>query len=158
MRPLEELRFHLVGYGCTTCIAAGTPVLLANGTARRIEHMPEAGGAVVFGPTADNRLGLALQAEAFAQGERDCVALVLQDGRELVCTPDHEIRCADGRWVRADQLELGRDRVVVGLETPLDEPGPDEAGYVLQAGDLKLTLDSPTDRARTLAFARLLGH
>src|SRR5439155_2923509 len=38
MRSLEALRFHLVGYGCTTCIAAGTPVLLGNGTARRIEH------------------------------------------------------------------------------------------------------------------------
>ncbi|MBY0458344.1 MAG: aconitate hydratase AcnA, partial [Gemmataceae bacterium] len=30
---LEKLRFNVVGYGCTTCIAAGTPVLLANGTA-----------------------------------------------------------------------------------------------------------------------------
>ena len=35
---LEALRFHLVGFGCTTCIAEGTPVLLANGTARRIEQ------------------------------------------------------------------------------------------------------------------------
>ena len=46
----------------------------------------------------------------------------LQDGRTLVCTPDHELLCADGRWVRADMLELDRDRVVVGLEAPLDEP------------------------------------
>ena len=38
----------------------------------------------------------------------------LQDGRTLVCTPDHKLLCADGRWVRADKLELGRDRVVVG--------------------------------------------
>ena len=50
------------------------------------------------------------------------MALVLQDGRELVCTPDHEILTADGHWLRADQLEPGRDRVVVGLEAPLDEP------------------------------------
>ena len=26
----------------------------------------------------------------------------LQDGRTLVCTPDHKLLCADGRWVRAD--------------------------------------------------------
>src|SRR5205823_14564734 len=95
MRYLEQLRFHLVGYGCTTCIAAGTPVLLANGTARRIEEMPGAGGAVLFGPNSDNRLGRAMQAEALARGERDCVSLVLQDGRELTCTPDHEILTAD---------------------------------------------------------------
>jgi aconitase A len=155
---LEALHFHLVGYGCTTCIAEGTPVLLANGTARRIDHMPRAGGAVVLGPTADGKLAMALQTEAMAQGERECISLVLQDGRTLVCTPDHELLTEDGCWVRADQLVIGQDRVVVGLEAPLDEPGDDEDGYVLHVGNLVFTLDSPQERVRTLAFARLLGH
>ncbi len=158
LEPLQQLNFYTVGYGCTTCIAAGTPVLLANGTARCIEEMPSAGGAVVFAPTVDGRLGMAMQAEAMVQGERECVSLVLQDGRTLVCTPDHEILCADGRWVRADQLALDEDRVVVGLEAPLDEPSDDETDYVLQAGKLTFTLDTPHERQRTLAFARLLGH
>jgi aconitase A len=158
MRPLEQLGFFLVGYGCTTCIAAGTPVLLSNGTARRIEQMPGAGGAVVFAPTPEGKLGLAVQAEVMARGVRDCVSLVLQDGRELVCTPDHEIRTADGRWVRVDELVPGRDRVLVGLEAPLDEPGADEAHYALSAGEKTFTLDTPHARLRTLGFARLLGH
>jgi aconitase A len=158
MPYLEALGFHLVGYGCTTCIAAGTPVLLANGTARRIEHMPDAGGAVLFGPTADGTLRMAVQTEAIDQGMRACVSLVLQDGRSLVCTPDHMILCADGRWVRADQLVQGQDRVVVGLEAPLDEPGADESGYALCAGGLTFSLDTPQERLRTLAFARLVGH
>ena len=38
LESLDALKFDLVGYGCTTCIAAGTPVLMANGMARRIEH------------------------------------------------------------------------------------------------------------------------
>ncbi len=155
---LEALHFHTVGYGCTTCIAEGTPVLLANGTARRIESMPAAGGARLFGPTEDGKLTIARQAEAMVQGVRECVRLVLQDGRELVCTPDHRILCADGRWVRADELVLGQDRVVVGLEAPLDEPGNDEVGYALNAGSMMFTLDTPYERQRTLAFARLLGH
>src|SRR5437660_4854775 len=113
---LDALRFHLVGFGCTTCIAEGTPVLLANGTARRIEQMPSAGGAALLAPTAYGRLGTATQTEMMIQGERECVSLVLQDGRTLVCTPDHELLCTDGRWVRADQLVLDQDRVVVGLE------------------------------------------
>jgi Salmonella virulence plasmid 65kDa B protein len=33
---LEKYLFHLVGFGCTTCLTEGTPVLLANGTARRV--------------------------------------------------------------------------------------------------------------------------
>src|SRR5438094_873162 len=100
---LEALPFHLVGFGCTTCIGNSGPVLLANGTARRIEQMPGAGGAALLAPTADGRLGTATQAEMMMQGERECVSLALQDGRTLVCTPDHEILCTDGRWVRADQ-------------------------------------------------------
>ncbi len=158
LKSLEQLRFHLVGYGCTTCIAAGTPVLLANGTARRIEQMPNAGGAVLLSPTPDGKLVLAMQAEVMDKGVRDCVTLVLQDGRTLVCTPDHEVLCADGRWVRADQLVLDRDRVVVGLEAPLDEPNTDEVGYTLAVGKQTFTMDTTQDRLRTLAFARLLGH
>ncbi|MEK9163957.1 MAG: aconitase family protein, partial [Chloroflexota bacterium] len=155
---LEQLGFNVAAYGCTTCIAAGTPILLADGTAQRIEQMPDAGGRVVLAPAPDGRLGLAVQAEMIVQGMRDCVSLVLQDERELVCTPDHEILCADGRWVRADQLVPGQDRVVVGLEAPLDEPQADESGYVLSAGDMKFTLDTPHERLHALAFARLVGH
>jgi len=155
---LAAIGFDLVGYGCTTCIAAGTPVLLANGTARRIEHMPVGGGRAVCGPTAAGRLGVAIQAEMMDQGERECVSLMLQDGRKLVCTPDHRILRSDGRWIRADELNLERDRVVMGLEAPLDEPAADEVGYELQSGQLRLSFDSEHERARSLAFARLLGH
>ena len=155
---LEALRFHLVGFGCTTCIAEGTPVLLANGTARRIEQMPSAGGAALFAPTADGKLGTATQTEMMIQGERECISLVLQDGRELICTPDHMILCTDGRWVRADELVLGQDRIVAGLEAPLDEPSDDETGYALHMGNLTFTMDTWHERLRTLAFARLLGH
>ncbi len=155
---LEALRFHLVGYGCTTCIAEGTPVLLANGTSRRIEQMPLSGGVSLLAPTEDGRLSTAMQNEMMVQGERDCVLLAFQDGRTLVCTPDHKILCADGRWVRADEIVLGQDRVIVGLETPLDEPGHDEADYVLHVGNLTFTMSTERERLRTLAFARLLGH
>ena len=155
---LEALRFQTVGYGCTTCIAEGTPVSLANGTAMRIERMPRLGGARLFAPTADARLSLARQSERMDQGVRACVSLVLQDGRTLVCTPDHKILCADGRWVRADELKLGEARVVLGLDTPLDEPGADEDGYALTVGPLTFTMQPSQERARTLAFARLLGH
>src|SRR5579863_1376062 len=83
---LAAVGFDLVGYGCTTCIAEGTPVLLANGTSRRIERMPDAGGLKVFGPTGDCRLGVAVQTERMVQGERECVTVLLQDGRQLTCT------------------------------------------------------------------------
>src|SRR5207244_7903498 len=118
---------------------------------------PGTGGAALLAPTADGRLDTATQAEMMIQGERGCVSLTLQDGRTLVCTPDHELLCTDGRWVRADQLVLGQDRVVVGLEAPLDEPGDDEAGYALHVGNLTFTMNALHERLRTLEFARLRG-
>ena len=158
LEDLEALGFDLVGYGCTTCIAAGTPVLMANGTARRIEEFPHTGGAALFAPDAARRLAMAAQTEMMVRGERECVSLVLQDGRTLVCTPDHEILRADGRWVRAEELRPGQDRVVMGLEAPLDERGTDEAPYRLRAGELEFSMASEAERLRTLAFARLLGR
>ncbi|HJR70946.1 MAG TPA: aconitase family protein, partial [Gammaproteobacteria bacterium] len=155
---LDALGFNLVGYGCTTCVVEGTPVLLANGTSRRIERLPNAGGVRVFGPTADKTLAMANQREMIPQGERECVHLVLQDGRRLTCTPDHQVLRADGRWVRADRLVLGKDRVLIGLEGPLDDAGDDEAGYALTAGAFRFSMGSSHERARMLAFARLVGH
>jgi aconitase A len=155
---LAAVGFDLVGYGCTTCIAAGTPVLLANGTTRRIERLPQGGGERLFGPDSARRLAMAWQSEMMVQGERDCVSLVLQDGRTLVCTPDHEILCADGRWVRADQLTPGDSRVVMALEGPLDEPDSDETGYMLRAGGREFSMADEPERQRLLAFARLVGH
>ena len=155
---LDQLGFYLVGYGCTTCISEGTPVLLSAGLSRRIEAMPKTGGAMVFAPTGDGRLGIARQSMLMDNGIRDCVELVLQDGRALVCTPDHKVLTATGEWIRADELAVGKDRVRVGLEGPLDSPDADEAGYVLRAGDLTFNMETTHARDRILAFARLLGH
>ncbi|MCY7376697.1 MAG: hypothetical protein LH472_12125, partial [Pyrinomonadaceae bacterium] len=154
----DKLGFNLVGYGCTTCIAEGTPVLQADGTARPIERFSQSGGATLFAPQMDGSITLATQTERMNQGVRECVTLVFQDGRELVCTPDHKILCADGIWVRADELVLGQDRVVVGLDAPLDEPEVDEIGYELAAGEMWFGVNTLHERAKTLAFARLVGH
>jgi aconitase A/intein/homing endonuclease len=160
MTSLQTLGFDVVGYGCTTCIAEGTPVMLRDGVSVPIERLAlgEKRGPTVMGPDSAGRLTPAEQTAWWDQGVRECVRLTLQDGRELVCTPDHKVMRADGTWVRADQLELGKDRVLMGLESPVDVQGEDEAGYVLDAGDYQFTLAGPEQRTRALAFARLLGH
>ncbi len=158
LSDLEALGFYTVGYGCTTCLAEGTPVTLADGTARRIESLSLTGGQRVLAPRPDGQLQMAMQAERMNQGERDCVSIVLEDGRSLTLTPDHRVLCADGRWVRADELALNEDRVLIGPEAPLDQPAEDESGYELQAGSRVFTMESEDERRSTLAFARLLGH
>ncbi len=158
MADLDALGFNVVGYGCTSCIAEGTPVQMGDGLARPIESLADTIGGTVYGPSADRRLQRAAQVAHLDQGVKECVTLVLQDGRELVCTPDHRIMRADGVWVRADELVIGRDRVLMGLDAPIDRPGDDEAGYVLQAGAYRFDLSQPAQRRQALAFARVLGH
>ena len=65
-----------------------------------------------------------------------------------------QIQC--GQFFTGEPANFGG--VVVGLEAPVDEPSPDEAAYIFTAGDWTLRMDTPHHRARTLAFARLLGH
>ncbi len=158
VEPLEQLGFYLVGFGCTTCIAGGTSVLQADGTAIPIETLPYDGGAKVYGPAPDGGIARAEQTRKISQGLRDCVVLTLQDGRELVCTPDHEILRSDGHWIRADELEPGVDRVVTGLEAPNDIPAADEDDFELCVGHYTFTMRTRLERRKTLAFARLLGH
>src|SRR5437870_5371621 len=158
-KTAEERRArNATAQGVAPVTLDGRRLQLEDGASRGIENMPLAGSTRIFGPNAERRLVMAVQDEMMVQGERECVSLVLQDGRSLTCTPDHEILCADGRWVPADQLVLGQDRVLTGPEAPLDEPGADEAGYELLAGDRTFSMQGAHERLCTLAFARLLGH
>jgi aconitase A len=155
---LEAVGFYTVGYGCAVCVAEGSLVSLSDGTARPIESFMQASGARLLSPDASTqRLTFAPQTQAFSNGEADCVEVTLQDGRTLTCTPDHQLLLADGRFVAAGKLRAGTDRVLVGPDAPADLPAADEAGYTLRAGSLSLRLADPTNRAKALAFCRLLG-
>ncbi len=109
------------------CIAAGTPVLLADGTQLPIELLParvralaaagaELAVAGAFLPSAAAGRGVpqtratACNA-AWLVGEKACVELAFHDGRRLVCTPDHRVMTADGQWLEAQQLVVGQTRV-----------------------------------------------
>src|SRR5947209_8739790 len=95
---LEALRFHLVGYGCTTCIAQGTPVLLANGTARPIEQMPRAGGARLLGHLlSDGSISLLGQGRMHVGQAMDREA-VLEDVELLTGSRHAATRYDERKW------------------------------------------------------------
>jgi DNA-directed RNA polymerase beta subunit/intein/homing endonuclease len=137
------------------CFPAGTPISLANGTSIPIEQLSESGGELVkgwngSGFTSTRQTGL------IHQGQRETVRLTFEDGRTLVCTPDHQILTADGKWVAAEKLPLG-SRVTAGVDSPLDQISHDEAGWELITEDRDFTLIPGTERETTLAFVRILG-
>ena len=158
------------------CIAAGTPVSMADGTAARIED-------VRVGSLILTRVGGVLVprrvTNAFSRGTRPCVELLFVDGRKLVCTPDHRILTADGEWVEARALEIpevrlvsvrksltgGGEATVVGgslVASAVNFPLVDTAASnwqcraVLPA--LGYALNMAGHRVHALAFARLVGY
>jgi len=71
-------------------------------------QLPVGGGAAVFAPNAERRLARAVQTEMMVKGERECVSLVLQDGRTLTCTPEQRDPALRWPLVRADALKTVR--------------------------------------------------
>jgi DNA-directed RNA polymerase beta subunit len=137
------------------CLPAGTPVSLGNGTSVAIEQLSESGGELVqgwngSGITSTRQTGL------IYQGDKKTIRLTFEDGRTLVCTPDHQILTGDGEWVEAQDLPLG-SRITAGVDSPLDTVSEDEFGWELTTCDRAFRMEPGIERETTLAFARILG-
>ena len=151
------------------CIAAGTLVACADGLSRPIESIRS--GAAVLAHVQGRLSASAVRGDAVCMGQRDCVELLLSDGRTLVCTPDHRVLTRRG-WVEADALQLTRclptpghgaelaagDELLVGGQFPAVGSDDASAGWRLAVSSLQteLTVDEAGIDC-TLAFARLLG-
>ena len=106
------------------------------------------------------------------KGEAECIRLVLADGRQLLCTPNHRVLVCDSsqrvsagqqpagwRWVAAQDITDGM-RVGCSVEAPVPVPLSDteRQSFVLTSGDLTLRCNTPVELQRTLAYVRLLGY
>ena len=136
------------------CIAAGTKINLANGNSVAIENVRP--GDSVLSLTADGGLEPRVVAACSQPREKECVELLFADGRTLVCTADHRIRSADGRWVPAGELQLG-DAVAVGIEYP----SHDQLASSTSTWQMSLpgfAAFTASTWARTAAVSRMLGY
>ena len=148
------------------CLAEGTRVTLANHTSIAIESICDTEATPVL--SYDPKLGSCVQQRTQApyllrQGVKECVELVLEDGRKLVCTPDHRLMTRRGE-VQVQHLTAA-DRVLVAPEgplvgqTPIDDwtltfplTTPDQPSNVVHCRTTE-----PAGYRRCMAFARLLG-
>jgi GNAT superfamily N-acetyltransferase len=167
------------------CVTGDAAVQLADGTSRRLDELVAASQRgmelTLASPTPDApptapssssssssssplqqlvRYDTAACDAGLVRGEKQCVELTLQDGRTLVCTPDHHLLTSDGEWVAASQVALRTTRLAVSsIEAPLDAITADERHFTVRVGDrAPLTMHDDTSRSRMLAFARLLGY
>ena len=159
----DQFDFH------SYCVDEFTRVSLANQTSVSIASIPR--GEVTSVLSYDPQRGgcvnqLTLPPYLFDQGMKECVELVLEDGRTLVCTPDHLVMTMRGE-VQVQHL-TSHDRVLVAPEGPRVHGGPlpGEEGWTLTytltdrgvATVITCRMNDPAGYARAMAFARVLGY
>lgn len=144
------------------CIAEGSLVALDGFRNDRIERLANNNGSVIASFFADgNGIDVGTQSAFSFTGTKDCVQLVMEDGRKLTCTPDHRIMTTSG-WKEAQHINIGRDRVVCMHETPHFEPTEqdilDANAWSCKIGNIRFAANTPAELAKSQAFARVLGY
>ena len=159
VKEAQELGLECFCEFIEDCVDGDALVAMADGTARPLREV-RAGDAVLA--YRDGGLAPSPVTRAVNKGAQQCVELLLNDGRTLVCTPDHRVLTADRRWVAAAELQVGVDAVSVGVEPPCvsvsEAMNSDWSLDLSVPFNAPLVLNTHTARAETLAFARLLGH
>ena len=136
------------------CLAGETLVSLPNGTSKRIDSLTS--DTMVLGYKDGGFRNYSSINGLQVKGVRDTVKIVLQDGQTLVATPDHKIMLENGEWCQAKDLK-GK-KVKCGVEGTEDVVCPMEKGWSLDVEGHTFTMEDPTEREKSLAFARMLGY
>ena len=147
------------------CFPAGTMVVMSNGVSCPIENLAEINNnEKVLGwngsgliPTKHGGLS--------NQGLKDTIKLTFENGKTLICTPDHKILVLNDdnttKLVEANNIPLD-SKIVYGVEFPRDNFNEDlnNKWYLETYNGLKSekwTVDSYENRIKTLALMRILG-
>ena len=143
------------------CQLGTTRISLSNNLSIAIQDMTEPIWDVLGWDAEKEGLVKSKQIAFMDKGKRDCVKLTLEDGRTTECTPDHPLLLESGEWVKAKDIKLNDERVVVGITAPqlkIKEEIEDCNGWTLKLDDIVLKTDTVVEYLRTLAFVRILGY
>ena len=141
------------------CLHAASIVSLANGFARPICEVNAGMAVLSYDVQAEGHSSVVTSA-LLDQGSKPCVELLFNDGRKVICTPDHRFLQPDGSWVEAQHMHLHKSEIVAGMEYPtLLRDAANDAIWTLQLTDsLGYDLNMRDRSEHTIAFAGLLGY
>jgi len=145
------------------CFTADSLVTRLNGTAQRIASFGAEGMETVltWNPvTGECEPSYSLGMEE--RGVKPILQLTLEDGRTLRCTPDHRFRVLEPGATEAIFKEAQHishaDQLLMCLRGTEDVACSLETAWSLELSELSLRMDTPLERERALAFARILGY
>lgn len=146
------------------CFPAGTLITMSNGLSLPIERLADNSNEheKVYGWNG-NGLIITKHGGLMNQGMKETIKLTLEDGRTVICTPDHKILVLKEdkttEWVEALKIPID-SRIVCGIEYPEDTYIDEDldSKWDLKINDKIFTLKNQNERNKTLAFMRILGY
>ncbi len=141
------------------CFIGSTLVSMPNGVAKRIDSFSAQGLEKVW-TWNNNRLEESYSLGLEEKGKKETLVLTLETGRTLTCTPDHKFKVAvDGETVWKEAKDLtNEDALILGPIGTEDIQCELEQNWTLSSGEYTLSMNTPLEREKALAFARILGY
>ena len=143
------------------CKLEGTRISLASGLSIKIENMKNCNWEVLGWSEKHDGMVKALQSDFLYKGERECVELMLEDGRKVSCTENHPLLTIDNKWIHAKDLEIGITKLKTSVTYPVmdihDEINECN-GWELMVGNINLQTNTEKELLKTMAFVRILGY
>jgi hypothetical protein len=142
------------------CIAASASISLKMEIGIKIKDMENLGWTVLGWDETLQNMVPSQQIAFLNKGERECVKVILEDGRELICTPEHKLLTSENEWVEANKLIHNQSLLKCSVSYPtidLMTEIRECQSWSLQVGSISLSTNTISEFLRTLAFTRLMG-
>ena len=142
------------------CITGDSRISLANGTCVRLDSLIHSNSVVLGWDEKMNGLIKSNQTHFMDKGKKECVELMLEDGRRIKVTENHPFLTSENEWVLAKDLVIGKTKLKVGVENTFVNMEADFKAcenWKLEIGELKLDGNNRQDVLKALAFARIIG-
>lgn len=143
------------------CFIGDTFVSFVNGMAKRIDSIITDHNHIWSFNDQQHKIENSFSTKATCYGIEQTIKLTFIDGRQLICTPDHNIRILDDNnnfvWKEAKDIEYD-DKIIMGMMGTEDVVGEDENEWNLIMGNYHFHMRDHHNREKSLAFARILGY
>lgn len=143
------------------CWCYREPISQSYGLSIQIQYLEGNTNEVLGWSEEENGIVKAKQTNFKYKGERECVQITMQDGKKIVCTPDHKILTSKNEWVKAQDLKINQDRVKASVNYPemnIQEEILECNNWELKLETFHLKTDTKENFLKTLAFCRMLGY
>ena len=140
-------------------IRSNTPISLHCGLSIKIDDMYEKGWKLLSWDKERNGIIASTQTEFLDKGYRECLEIMLEDGRKIYPSIKHPFLTSSNQWIIAQNINPNTI-LKVNIENPLmdiDQEIKECDRWSLSIGELKFYTDTKQNYLKTLAFIRILG-